>query len=154
MPEFRPALGNDLRTVASWIDSAEACRLWCGTRVGYPIDLALLPDAIEFGACESWAAEGRSEIVAFGQLVSKPLERLHLARIISDPDRRGEGHGREISAYLLDVAREQRPSVVSLNVFAENAAAIALYHSLGFVRTTRPETEPASESVYMECVVP
>ena len=150
MPELRRSRPSDLACVASWIGSAEECRLWCGARVAYPIDLAALPAAIEYGACESWSAAEPEGLVAFGQLVPKQGGRLHLARLISAPSRRGCNFGRLITSHLLEVARTQGASAVSLNVFAENQPAVTLYSSLGFAPCDRPASESASESLYMQ----
>ena len=136
--------------VASWIRSAEECRFWSGSRVAYPIDLALLSQAIEYDESEAWSIEIDGELAAFGQLVAKPAGRVHLARLISAPHRRGQGLGRRISEQLVEAARVRNPAAISLNVIAENRAALSLYTKLGFVRASRPADEPASSAVYME----
>ncbi|MCP4002584.1 MAG: GNAT family N-acetyltransferase [bacterium] len=152
MSEIRDSELSDLSVVASWIGSAPECRLWCGTRVSYPIDLVELPRQIEYSDCESWTLTDGDAVVAFGQLVSKPGGRLHLARLIAAPERRGSGLGRLITAYLLETALARGPSAVSLNVFAENKPALTLYESLGFASAIRPPEEGDSPSVYMEYV--
>jgi ribosomal protein S18 acetylase RimI-like enzyme len=139
-----------LAIVASWIKSESECQLWCGTRVAYPIDVAALPESLGYAASEAWTATSRGRVVGFGQLVLKAMGRLHLARLITAPDRRGKGLGRLITVHLLETALTRKPSAVSLNVFAENRPALALYRSLGFAPATRPPDEPASGSVYME----
>lgn len=152
MSEIRASKSSDLAVVASWIGSESECRLWCGTRVAYPIDLVTLPDSIEYGACESWTATIGAAVVAFGQLVPKPRNRLPLARLITAPDHRGKGIGRLITAHLLQHALARSPSAVSLNVFRENRPALTLYESLGFVSVKRPSEEMESSSLYMEHV--
>jgi len=149
MIEIRQTLIPDFETVVQWIRSADECRLWCGTRVRFPVDLAGLPSAIEFADCTSWTAITDERIVAFGQLVPKPEERFHLSRLISAPDRRGTGLGRLITTHILQEALARGPTSVSLNVFPENAPALSLYESLGFRVRTRPRDEPESPSLYM-----
>ena len=150
MVRLRESQASDLSNVAAWIESASACRLWCGTRVLYPIDLSSLPEALQYSVSDSWTATSGGVVVAFGQLVPKAKGRLHLARLITAPDRRGTGLGRLMTSHLLEVARARNPSAVSLNVFPENVSALNLYKSLGFAAATRPHEERESSSVYME----
>jgi len=150
MIRFRASQLGDLSTVASWIQSESACRLWCGVRVAYPIDLASLPQAIEFDTSDSWTATSSGVHVAFGQIVPKPQGRLHLARLITAPERRGAGLGRLVARHLLEAAQSRNPSTISLNVFPENEPALHLYKSLGFIVATRPPGEMDSPSIYME----
>jgi len=150
MTTLRTSQLSDLETVASWIQSESACRLWCGARVAYPIDLASLPQAIEFDTSDSWTALSSGVHVAFGQIVPKPRGRLHLARLIAAPERRGSGLGRLVASHLLKVAQSRNPSTISLNVFSENEPALRLYESLGFITATRPPDEMDSPSMYME----
>jgi GrpB-like predicted nucleotidyltransferase (UPF0157 family) len=83
------------------------------------------------------------ELVAFGQLVPKSPDRVHLARVIVKPSARRRGFGRALVCELLRRA-ESRYARVSLNVNRGNPAAIALYESLGFHRAERPALDPPS----------
>ncbi|MDG2049361.1 MAG: N-acetyltransferase [Myxococcota bacterium] len=150
MVRLRASKLSDLSIVASWIESASTCRLWCGTRVSYPIDRASLPEAIEFGISDSWTATSSRAVVAFGQLVPKPGGRLHLARLITAPEDRRAGLGRLVTSHLLETARARNPSAISLNVSSENETALHLYKSLGFSAANRPQDEADSPSMYME----
>jgi len=150
MASFRRAQVDDLALVASWIRSEEECRLWCGNRLRYPVDVAGLPLALEYDRAESWIVLADEQVVAFGQLIAKANTRLHLARLIAAPEHRGKGFGRLITTYLLERALTHDPSVVSLNVFADNEHAVDLYRSLGFAPATRPAEERVSSSIYME----
>ena len=47
-------------------------------------------------------------------------------------DRRGQGYGRALTAYLLDLALERGYREIALGVDKENAPALGLYRSLGF----------------------
>jgi len=153
MVRIRASRRSDLSIIASWIDSQVTCRLWCGARVPYPIDLASLPGAIEFAMSDPWTATSEGLVVAFGQLVPKPGERLHLARLIAAPSHRRTGLGRRMARHLLGVALSHDPPAISLNVFSENEAALHLYQSLGFRAATRPRDESDSTSIYMEYAI-
>jgi ribosomal protein S18 acetylase RimI-like enzyme len=162
---LRKATLANLTTVASWVSSQRDCDLWTGGRLTYPIDMATLPTSINFSEQHAyvWTAssndsndgserperESRTP-VGFGQVIVKPTGRVHLATIIVDPAQRGYGYGKQLVQALLAQARAQG-SRISLNVDAQNAAAVALYSSLGFGDATRPADQAEFPGVrYME----
>lgn len=150
MSELRAASLLDLSVVAGWIRSAELCRQWAGERVAFPIQNDRLPHEIEFEKAESWCLLEGGTILGFGQIVPKSASRQHLARLVIEPESRGQGLGRVLAEHLLELALAKSPSCVSLNVSANNPAAVALYRSLGFRPAERPEGELESTSEYME----
>jgi len=147
---FRTAELDDLAVVASWLDSPQACRLWSGTRVSYPVDETNLAENIEYARSESWSGTSNGLVVAFGQCVPKPEGRIHLARLIVSPAHRGRGLGRILSLHLLGLARARNTGAISLNVLSQNEAAFQLYQSLGFIEVDRPPDESTSSAIYME----
>ena len=149
MSDFRSAELSDLAELASWIETAELCRQWAGTRVNFPIQLERLAEQIEFADADSWLLLRDGRPVGFGQIVPKPGGRLHLARLLVAPKIRGNGLGRELSERLVRIAQERSPSSISLNVFRENRVAVSLYQRLGFEPASRPESELDSSSRYM-----
>ena len=153
MSELVSASIPDLATVASWIHSAELCHQWAGVRVRFPIQVGLLATEIEFRIADSWCLAENEQVVAFGQIIPKAESRLHLARLIVSPMYRGRGLGRALAGQLLERALARSPERVSLNVFPDNVAAVALYRSLGFRRIERPASELESTSHYMERAV-
>jgi len=167
--QLRRATAADLEIVADWIDSPDAARLWAGSRVAWPIARDRLADAIEWSQCESFALDERDErhervesapgegvrLVAFGQLVPKPNDRLHMARLIVAPERRGAGVGRGLVSQIVDIALSRSPTALSLNVISGNDHALRLYEGQGFVPARRPPDEPdSSTAVYLEFSMP
>lgn len=142
MRELRTAHLDDLAIIAGWIDSAELCLLWAGAKVGFPIQLDRLSEEIGFRDSDSWCLMERGRLAAFGQIISMGGNQQHLARLIVDPNCRGEGVGRQLAERLLGLALAKSPSSVSLNVFIDNNSAVNLYRSLGF----RPVGPPTSEA--------
>ena len=140
----------DLERIAAWLVSPEDVRLWAGPRVSYPLNLALLPQQIQWENSASLSVVESAAVVAFGQIVSKPERRLHLARLIVSSSERGKGHGRFLATALLERALASRPSAVSLNVAADNHAALSLYRSLRFTEASRPPDEAPGTSIYMQ----
>lgn len=56
----------------------------------------------------------------------------HLVSICTDPDARGQGLGRSVTAHLAQAAFDRGEPLVYLEMYAGNAPAAALYRSLGF----------------------
>ena len=150
MHDLRTATISNLLEAATWIGSAEEAALWAGFRVSYPVDLNTLENDLEFAYASSWVLVEADSLVGFGQLVPKPADRRHIARLIVDPARRGSGLGRLLAEFLLEAAREFNCTRISLNVDPLNIAALSLYLDLGFVEAERPSDEPESTSLYLE----
>lgn len=139
MTALRAARQDDLNAVIHWIGSPQQCLLWAGPRASYPLDRTQLAEQIEWDHAYAFCLVDTHELLGFGQVVPKPQSRLHLARLIVRPSHRGQGYGFELANALLRRARARQPKSISLNVFRENEAAIALYRRLGFT-----EAEPAA----------
>lgn len=60
------------------------------------------------------------------------VDELHINTIAVRPEFRRQGIGRQLLAYVLDVAHGQGASRVLLEVRASNTAAIELYSDFGF----------------------
>jgi ribosomal protein S18 acetylase RimI-like enzyme len=140
----------DLSTVASWVSSQRDCDLWTGGRITFPIDMITLATSIGFNEQHAYVWVADEKPVGFGQILMKPTGRVHLATIIVDPTVRGRGYGKQLAEALLAQASE-RGTRISLNVDAQNTAALALYRNLGFADATRPADQAEFPGVrYME----
>ena len=149
MSDLRVARLCDLSQVVSWIKTEQDCVLWSGGRLAFPIDIADLPECIDFSNVQSRSLVNDELVLGFGQLFSKQNNRAHLGRLIVNPDHRGQGLGRQLAEQLLQLALDNKPSSVSLNVERTNATAISIYQRLGFVPADLPVDEPASQSLFM-----
>ncbi|MBK8870095.1 MAG: ribosomal protein S18-alanine N-acetyltransferase [Elusimicrobia bacterium] len=98
-----------------------------------------------------WVAEQDGRVVAFGihWLIAGESQ---LADIAVHPDFQRRGLGRRMMDVLLDDARALGMKKMTLEVRAENAAAIDLYLNLGFVETSRRPRyyEDRHDAVLME----
>jgi [ribosomal protein S18]-alanine N-acetyltransferase len=59
-------------------------------------------------------------------------DELHILNVAVHPDFRKQGHASALVRHILDVARQQKARVVSLEVRASNLPARSLYRKLGF----------------------
>lgn len=71
---------------------------------------------------------------ALGRVIADEGELLTIA---VDPDAQGRGSGRTSLRRFIDACRKQGALRIFLEVAAENAAALGLYTSTGFVETGR-----------------
>ena len=61
------------------------------------------------------------------------LDEAHVLNVAVHPDVQRRGYGRRIFTALIDMARENGMSLMTLEVRRSNAAAQALYHACGFL---------------------
>jgi RimJ/RimL family protein N-acetyltransferase len=131
--KVRPARIEDSEALARGMSAVVAEGLWLATEVGTPLaDLEQRVQAsVEWDGYFSFVLEGGGEPV--GSLGMQPTQAdgvLSLGMWIL-PEWRGSGGGR----LLIEAALAARPPDVhkiELEVFPDNAAAIALYRSAGF----------------------
>ena len=145
-PHAREATPADLVAAAAWVTTAAECERWAGPDITFPVEQDALMREAEFGAGRNVALEDGEGLVAFGQALPRAGGRMHLARVIVRPGARGRGVGRALVEALLARARESSASLVTLNVYRDNAAAIGLYEAFGFRRPQRPGRDTRSPS--------
>ncbi|NQV72446.1 GNAT family N-acetyltransferase [bacterium] len=133
MLRTRPSVLTDLNVVTSWVTNQEECDIWSGGSVHFPIEMEQVVAAILWQASHNVAIDQSGKVAAFGQLLVKPHQRLHLARLIVCPEQRGQGLGRMLVEGLVNEAQSQGAHKISLNVHPTNQRAIHLYTELGFL---------------------
>jgi [ribosomal protein S18]-alanine N-acetyltransferase len=134
----RVATPDDLRVVATWVETADACRLWAGPAVSFPIEPGVLALEIGFAEAEDLALADEAGTAGFGQLVWHPGGRAHLARLIVRPETRGRGYGGVLVRALLERAASRGAGIATLNVYPQNSAARRLYEAAGFAVSDGP----------------
>src|SRR5688500_3890444 len=145
--KLRRPTAADYVHIASWIPDADACRLWAGPIVPFPFLASELAELLALDRSVSYCLEeGDNLPLGFGQYWPRPDGSAHLLRIIVSPRRRGEGVGVALCRQLIARAVEDGATAVTLNVYPENVAAVALYQRLGF---RRDESRPMRDSLFM-----
>ncbi len=61
-----------------------------------------------------------------------PHGTCHLDRMVVHPDHRGKGMGKDLTKFIIDLARERRASKVWLDTTPTLESAVKLYESMGF----------------------
>jgi len=149
---LRPPHASDFMAIASWIDNAETCIRWAGPRLPFPFSASELPALLALDDGQSFClADGPATACGFGQYWVATPGAVHLGRIIVSPATRRQGLGRELCRQLMTrAAQETGAGAITLRVYRDNAAAVALYSSLGFKER---ETESTAVVLFMEAAV-
>jgi putative acetyltransferase len=79
-----------------------------------------------------WALESAGDVVGGGGVQETRAPGVLLVGMAVLPDARGHGGGRKLLEAILEHARSSGAHKVELEVWPDNAAAIALYASAGF----------------------
>ena len=132
--ELRAAEASDLSTVLNWITSERESRMWAGPKVRYPASPESTWSDMEASGNNAYAlVDAEAALVGFGQVLPREDNVLHLARLIVEPELRGQGIGRALCLALMNIGASKHPvEYFTLNVYASNKAAVRLYLSLGF----------------------
>lgn len=133
-PHLRPVQPSNYATVASWPESAEATQRWAGPGVPFPLPPERFAHVLELGSRPGWALlEEQGQCLGFGQYWMTDADTAHLGRIIVSPLARGRGLGRLLmQALSAQALREDGTQQLTLRVYRDNTAAVALYRNLGF----------------------
>lgn len=146
---LRAAADEDFKTLIAWIKDKEACKLWAGPVVRFPLTLENLKQDIEYSPENTFAMEDAGgALVGLGQLLDKDNNRIHLARIIVAPNQRGKGLGDLLCRLLIDEGLKRFGEVYfTLNVYSANTNAVKLYQNLGFKPTPAPSDSTPDEAI-------
>ncbi len=107
----------------------------------YPWSLGNFRDSMQAGY-SVWVREAAAEVIGYYVLMAAAGEA-HLLNMTIAPIWRGHGLGRELLEHCLASARAHRAESLFLEVRPSNTAALALYHSSGFIDlAVRPDYYP------------
>jgi ribosomal-protein-alanine N-acetyltransferase len=97
----------------------------------YPWSLGNFRDSLHAGY-SAWVRETDCEVIGYYVMMAAAGEA-HLLNLTTAPAWRRHGLGRDLLQHCLECARDHHAETLFLEVRASNTAAIALYHSSGFV---------------------
>jgi ribosomal protein S18 acetylase RimI-like enzyme len=139
---LRRATVADVDMALSWSPTCDVLWKWAGPSARWPATAQSLWDDISNADATTFALESADHgLVGIGQIRHRERTYGHLARIIISPHHRGSGFGRALCRALMQEApRLHAITGYSLYVYEDNANAIGLYRSLGYVvKETHPE---------------
>jgi ribosomal protein S18 acetylase RimI-like enzyme len=146
---LQPVQSLHYATIASWLDSAASTQRWAGPGVAFPLAPDRLAHALELEVRPGWVLlDAQDNCLGFGQYWLTGADTAHLGRIIVSPQARGRGLGRVLMQSLSRQALKEGVRRLTLRVYRDNVAAVALYRNLGFVAI---EQESTAELLFMAC---
>ena len=129
---FRPALAADYPAICTLIpDEDELFRVY--PRGRFPLTVEQL-QVLAQTRHELTVAATSARVIGFANLYDLvPGESAFIGNVVIDRDCRGQGFGRRLVGYMLDLAFERHAlPEVRIAVFCINAPALRLYADLGF----------------------
>jgi len=147
---LRNATLDDLGIIMDWIEDKHACRLWAGPGFRFPFIWDNFLTDLGYLVHDTFAIVNTlDKPEGIGQIMHRD-DRLHLARILINPDCRGKGYGRLLCQELIKVGKSRyKDKAFSLNVYRHNTVASRLYESLGFKISPDQQNVPDPDSVFM-----
>jgi ribosomal protein S18 acetylase RimI-like enzyme len=135
------------REIIDWFPDKESVIRWGSPHTRYPLREETFLEDIYWGRISSRVALTRDGgLLGFGQYYAK-LGRCHLARLVINPEFRGQGLGEEfVEALMKFGALELDTNDFSLFVMTANRPAYNCYRRLGFVLADYPEGDAKLEN--------
>jgi ribosomal protein S18 acetylase RimI-like enzyme len=136
----------DVGTLMQWFPNDEDIKIWGGPSFRSPFTRDTFFEDIHWGQIASFGLfDSNHTLTGFGQLYDRE-QRIHLARLVVDPARRGAGLGRRLTAMLMEAGCERYSyEQFSLFVYRDNEPAYQCYRSLGFEVTDYPRDMPLAD---------
>jgi len=141
MLRLRPYNKNDAKTIMSWIKDETSFYKWTAGVLGeYPISVEqfnTVSNLMAFTAIDN-------KIAGFFTMrrPRESFEELRFGFVIVDPEKRGQGYGKNMLKLGLKYAKEIfGADRVSLGVFENNESAYYCYKAVGFEDVPQDEIE-------------
>ena len=137
------SVAGDVDHLMTWFPDADSIDIWGGPGFRFPFTRNSFLEDMHWGKMASFSLRDPSgDLAAFGQLYEK-FGCINLARLVANPDTRGQGVGSRLVGMLMTVGRPMFTcSKFSLFVFRGNAPALKCYQSMGFNITDYPDEMP------------
>ncbi|MEJ5020934.1 GNAT family protein [Ochrobactrum vermis] len=136
-----PFASDDVAELMTWFPDMASVVQWAGPRLRAPLDhsqfQSLLDTPDQEGTWRAWTVrKSGHQVVGHFELLFDPIcGQATLGRVAIAPNARGKGYAAPLVQAALEIAFG-RDDIhrVELRVFDFNAAAVAVYERLGFVR--------------------
>jgi len=142
------ATESDIDELMTWFHDAAAVDTWGGPAFRFPFDRQTFHADCRWTEYASYCLrDAAGAMAAFGQMTLRH-GRTHLARLVVNPARRGQGVGRRLLEALIAIAaKDPAAAEIALFVYKDNAPAYGCYSALGF----RTEDYPEGAALRDEC---
>ncbi|WCE30623.1 GNAT family N-acetyltransferase [Vibrio sp. SCSIO 43137] len=134
---LRPFEKPDYPLLISWINSEKLNRLWGSTTYSFPLTKQSIAQHCSKAEISAFLFLVEGKEAGFAELCRVSQGHYRICRVFIADKYRGKGFSEVMLTELICLAEnEYNCSELSLRVFAHNRAAVACYHSLGFVITS------------------
>jgi len=124
----------DYPLLISWINSEELNRLWGSTTYSFPLTEQSIAKHCSKAEISAFLLLVDGKEAGFAELCHVSQGHYRICRVFIADMFRGKGLSEVMLTELICLAEnEHNCTELSLRVFAHNRAAIACYHSLGFI---------------------
>jgi ribosomal protein S18 acetylase RimI-like enzyme len=146
---FESAAEADIDELMTWFPDARSVDLWGGPAFRFPFDRESFHADCRRNEYLSYCLKNSAgDFAAFGQMGHR-YGRSHLARLVVNPDIRGQGTGRRLLEELIAVARtESDVKEMALFVYRNNEPAYRCYRALGFRVQDYPDAARLREKCF------
>jgi ribosomal protein S18 acetylase RimI-like enzyme len=132
--DLRPFAPVHTASVAGWPTSSAEAVMWCGVSE-FPVQEQTISGWQQDDDVEAHVLEEGERLIAYGELwFDAEEDEAELARLIVDPEIRGQGVGRELVRRLSARAVEAGFDDVFMRVHPDNDRALRCYAGADFVR--------------------
>ena len=144
-----PSAERDIDALMKWFPDQESVRIWGGPIFRFPFNRHSFAEDVHWGRMTSYSLRDADDaLAAFGQVYPR-YERIHFARLISNPEKRRQGIGKRLLMMLMQVTpADYAFTEYSLFVFRDNTPALNCYRSLGFEIVDYPDDAPMADDAY------
>jgi len=143
------AVESDLDELMTWFPDARSIDVWGGPAFRFPFDRSSFHADCRWREYSSYCLRtAAGDFAAFGQMAYR-CGRSYLARLVSNPDMRGQGIGRKLLQEMVAVVRTE-PDIdeMALFVYKDNEPAYRCYLALGFGVQDYPDRVSLREECY------
>lgn len=135
------------REIMGWFPDTRSVTRWGSPYTRYPLREETFFEDIYWSKINSRVAiSDDGQLLGFGQFYLK-LGRCHLARLVINPELRGQGLGEKFVGLLMKHGAEELDAPeFSLYVMSENKPAYNCYRRLGFTLAKWPDRDPQLEN--------
>ena len=140
---------SDVDELMTWFPTRESVDIWGGPVFRFPFTRETFHEDCHWDEFATYRLQDeQSEFAAFGQMGER-YGRSHFARLIANPEMRGQGVGKKLMLHLMEEARRQQGNdEFGLFVYRDNAPALHCYQSVGFEITEYPDDAPMPDECY------
>ena len=144
--ELKKSTVGDIDRLMKWFPDEQSTVVWGGPGFRYPFTRHSFAEDMHWGKMASYRlSNADGQFAAFGQFYER-LGCINLARLVANPEMRGQGVGKRLVGMLMQAGQPLFAcSRFSLFVYRDNTSAYECYKSMGFVTTAYPDSVPMGD---------